>query len=133
MGRTLGFTASVIALLVLGVLAVRPAASAEDDTPAKAGIDAKTAFGRIKTLVGTWKSQISDEHQAAKKDGHEELDKGGSSVTYKLTGAGSALVETQFPGCAARNGVHLPSRRRRFANDPLLCREEPTAGQARSG
>ena len=98
MERKLGFMACIAALLVVGVLAVPPVTSVADDTPAKAGIDAKTAFARIKTLVGTWKSEIKDLHQEGKGEEHKDLHKGDSSVTYKLTGAGSALVETQFPG-----------------------------------
>jgi hypothetical protein len=96
MRRELGFTACIAALFVVGILAAPQVANAGDDTPAKAGIDAKSAFARIKTLVGTWKSKT--EHKAGKSKEHEDQDKGDSAVTYKLTGAGSALVETQFPG-----------------------------------
>ena len=52
----------------------------------------------MKTLVGTWTSKPSDELKAeAKKEHGEDLPEE-VSVTFKLTGAGSALVETQFPG-----------------------------------
>lgn len=94
MVRALGLTAWISAVLIIGILAAPRVANADDTkvTP-KAGIDAKTAFARIKTLAGTWKSQTSDEHKAD----HGEA-KGDPPVIYKLTGAGSALVETQFPG-----------------------------------
>jgi hypothetical protein len=79
--------------LTMGILAGAQAAAA-DDEGAKAGVDAKTAFAKIKTLVGDWKSEISGEHEkkAAEHQKPEAL------ITYRLTGAGSALVETQFPG-----------------------------------
>ena len=98
MGGRLGLTAYVAAVFMAGILAAPRLTGAEDKGNAKTGIDAKAAFARIKTLVGTWKSQISDEHQAGTGKEHEEVHKGDSSVTFKLTGAGSALVETQFPG-----------------------------------
>lgn len=46
-------------------------------------VGAKEAFERLKGLVGTWEGK-----------GHGE----DFTVVFKLTGAGSALVETQFPG-----------------------------------
>jgi hypothetical protein len=98
MGRRLGLTAYVAAVFMMGVLAAPRLTSAEDKDNTKTGIDAKAAFARIKTLVGTWKGHVADEHQAGNDKEHEGLFKGDSSVTYKLTGAGSALVETQFPG-----------------------------------
>jgi hypothetical protein len=81
------------AVLTVGVLAGARVAAA-DDKAANAGVDAKTAFAKIKTLVGEWKSEISGEH--AKEAGQHQ--KSETVVTYRLTGAGSALVETQFPG-----------------------------------
>jgi hypothetical protein len=99
MTRNLGFSAFFAALFLAGFLALPQVTTAEDDTPAKAGIDAKAAFARLKTLVGTWKGKTSHEQQAAKKNG-DDHHKGEYTVTYKLTGAGSALVETQFPGKA---------------------------------
>ncbi|MFI5454467.1 MAG: hypothetical protein ACHRXM_03365 [Isosphaerales bacterium] len=100
MGRRLGLTAYVAAVFMGGVLAAPALTSAEDKPDVKAGVDAKAAFKRLKTLVGSWKSEISDEYQAGKSKEHPDHAKGDSSVTYKLTGAGSALVETQFPGAA---------------------------------
>jgi hypothetical protein len=100
MKSTLGLSACVGSFFVASALAVAQVGAAGDDTPAKAGVDAKTAFAKIKTLKGSWKSEITDEHQAGADKKHDDAHKGDSSVTYKLTGAGSALVETQFPGAA---------------------------------
>jgi hypothetical protein len=46
------------------------------------------AFEKMKSLVGTWKGKAS----------HGESEVFDASVTYRLTGGGSALVETLFPG-----------------------------------
>jgi hypothetical protein len=96
----LRLTAWISAVVMVGILAV-PRFTDADDTKVttKAGIDAKEAFARIKTLAGTWKSQTTDEQKAdhAEKDEFHKEDK---PVIYKLTGAGSALMETQFPGSA---------------------------------
>jgi hypothetical protein len=96
MTRTLGFTAFFAGLLLAGFLALPQMTIAEDDTPAKAGIDAKTAFKRIKTLVGTWKGKTVEEEKSGHEKGDQKHD-AETTVIYKLTGAGSALVETQFP------------------------------------
>jgi hypothetical protein len=45
----------------------------------------KEAFAQLKKLVGTWEGTGEDK---------------GMKVIYKLTGAGSALIETQLPGTA---------------------------------
>ncbi len=45
----------------------------------------KQAFEKLKTLVGTWEGTGED---------------AGMKVVYKLTGAGSALIETQMPDTA---------------------------------
>jgi hypothetical protein len=101
MRSTLGLSACVGSILVVGALATAQVGLAGDDTPpAKTGVDAKAAFAKIKTLKGTWKSAISDEAEAGAQKKHDDAHKGDSAVTYKLTGAGSALVETQFPGAA---------------------------------
>jgi hypothetical protein len=99
MARGLTLTARILAIVILGVLAT-PRFTAADDAKVttKTGIDAKAAFARIKTLAGTWKSHASDEPKADHGKAKEEEHKGDKSVIYKLTGAGSALVETQFPG-----------------------------------
>ena len=49
------------------------------------GIEPKVAFDRLKTLEGTWNLPEHDGHPA-------------STVTYRLTGKGSALMETMMPG-----------------------------------
>lgn len=54
---------------------------AEQESPAK------QAFARMKTLVGTWEGKMGE--------GADAYD---STVVYKLTGGGSALVETLGPG-----------------------------------
>jgi hypothetical protein len=99
MARGLGLTVWIVAVVVVGTLAA-PRFTVADDTNAtiKTGIDAKTAFKRIKTLAGTWKSQTADLGKADHGKVKDEDHKGDSPVIYKLTGAGSALVETQFPG-----------------------------------
>ena len=43
----------------------------------------KDAFAQLKKLVGTWEEDSKD---------------GGNKVIYKLTGAGTTLIETQMPG-----------------------------------
>ncbi len=47
-------------------------------------LTAKQAFERLKTLEGTWEGKASGDMDV--------------KVVYKVTGAGSALIETQFPG-----------------------------------
>jgi hypothetical protein len=89
MKRNIGLMGSIALALVAVVLATSGRICAADDA-VKQGVDAKTAFDQIKTLAGTWKAEVSGKH----KEEHA----GANSVTYKLTGAGSALVETQFPG-----------------------------------
>jgi hypothetical protein len=130
--------AAWVAAALLGGAAL--AVAAEKDAP-KAGIDAKAAFARLKTLKGTWQSAVSDEHKAAKKGEHSEKHTGKSTVIYRLTGAGSALVETQLPGsniemvsvyhldrndlrmthyCAAGNQPHMKLDQARSTADHLI-------------
>ncbi len=91
----LKLTAWVALVLIGGVLvAPQPTTGQEKAEVKKGGVDAKTAFKLIKTLAGTWKSQSSGENQKEEEDHH----KGEKTVIYKLTGGGSALVETQLPG-----------------------------------
>ncbi len=77
-------------------------AGAGDETPSKGGVNAKATFARLKKLVGTWKVQHDATGKAAdfKKsvEKHKDAHGGQESVIFKLTGAGSALVETQLPG-----------------------------------
>jgi len=142
MARAFGLTTMVAAVVIMGIMAAPRTTNADDSKAAgKSGIDAKAAFARIKTLAGTWSSQISGEHKADKSKEHEDRHSGGVSVTYKLTGAGSALVETQFPGeahemvsvyhldgddlrmthyCAAQNQPHVKLDRVHSTPDHLI-------------
>lgn len=73
----------IAALMVSGALAAT-AARSEDEPAAKAPADAKAAFARLKGLVGRWTNEGEPEGE----------------VHYRLTGGGSALVETLMPGSA---------------------------------
>jgi len=97
MARRLGLIAYVAAVFMGGVMAAPRLSSAQDKPDLKTGVDAKSAFKRLKTLAGSWKTQITDEHKSDKSKDHNDRH-GQVAVNYKLTGAGSALVETQFPG-----------------------------------
>jgi hypothetical protein len=76
----IAFTA--VAALILAGCATPPVAQ----PTATGNVDAKAAFAKLKTLAGDWEGGI----------GTPDGPKG--AVTYRVTGAGSALVETQFPG-----------------------------------
>ena len=84
---------SVLALsaLTIGTLLISPATVRGDDSEKeKAPVTASSAFSQLKTLEGIWKNKVTAFHE------HEhEAD---TKVIYHLTGAGSALVETDFPG-----------------------------------
>jgi hypothetical protein len=83
-------------IVVLGGVGL---AGAGDETPAKGTVDVKATFARLKKLAGTWKAEFEASGDAAKKAKEHQDEHGGpQSVVFKLTGAGSALVETQFPG-----------------------------------
>lgn len=60
------------------IVAAAAALSIADAAPT-----AKEAFEQLKKLVGTWEESAVD---------------GGNKVVYKLTGAGTTLIETQMPG-----------------------------------
>jgi hypothetical protein len=94
MKRKLYLMTWLVTVLTAGVLA-RAVVAVADDKDAKGGVDAKSAFAKIKTLVGEWKSEISGGHGPKGGGQHEKEE---AVVTYRLTGAGSALIETQFPG-----------------------------------
>jgi hypothetical protein len=74
----------IAAVLVCGfgswLAAQTPAAPAQPVVP-------KDVFSRLKTLIGTWQGKGLDKTKEMPVQ-----------VTYRLTGAGSALVETLFPG-----------------------------------
>ena len=69
------------------IVAVSP-----DDKPVPAKkIEPREAFEKLKGLAGDW-------HAVAKTDHDNHLGKDASKVTFRVTAAGSALAETQFPG-----------------------------------
>ena len=71
------------AIGLVGMLAVATRAA---DGP---GIDAKTAFAKLKTLAGEWTAET--EEQGGHGGGHQK-------VVYRVTARGSALMQHQFPG-----------------------------------
>jgi hypothetical protein len=84
------------AIVIMGGLRT---ADAGDGAPAKEGVEAKAAFARLKKLAGTWTADIKHGGEAkGKAEEHKDAHGGRPTVVFKLTGAGSALVETQFPG-----------------------------------
>jgi hypothetical protein len=94
-----GLSAWVAAIAMVGVLALNAQTNGDDaKDKAKSGIDAKTAFAKIKTLKGNWKSQIKSDDQSADHKENTKHDGAEPPVIFSLTGAGSAVVETQFPG-----------------------------------
>ncbi len=83
-------TLPVLATLAMGTFAIGLAEVRSDENDKdKSPVTAKAAFTHLKTLTGTWKNKIGGDSE------HEHP--GDSRVTYRLTGAGSALVETDFP------------------------------------
>ena len=94
-------------MVVAGVVAllggVRPGL-AGDEAPTKPGVEARAAFGRLKKMAGTWSAEIAADGKAAdfkkKVEKHKQGHGAEPSVIFKLTGGGSALVETQMPGAA---------------------------------
>jgi len=83
-------TLTALSALALGTVMIAPATARSDDNDKdKTPITAKSAFTQLKTMAGTWKYKVSDAKE------HEHPDD--SKVIYRLTGAGSALVETDFP------------------------------------
>ena len=70
-------------LAVLGVLA-----SADDNENASASKSTKSQFEQLKKLAGDWTGKASHE-------GNEAFD---ATVSYKVTSAGSAVMETLFGG-----------------------------------
>lgn len=81
---------TMLALLALAGLLAAPAALSQHDHDhaMPAGKPANPTFEKLKGLEGTWTGK------AGPKGGEASA----STVTYKLTGGGSALVETLFPG-----------------------------------
>src|ERR1700758_3109950 len=99
MTKRIGLVVCLAAVFTLAGLSRPLFSGPTNDTPTKDGIEAEVAFKKLKTLVGSWTGKTShgEKKEEAKKD-HEDAMPDEVSVTYKLTGAGSALVETQFPG-----------------------------------
>jgi hypothetical protein len=87
------------AIVILGGVGL---AGAGDDAPAKEGVEAKAVFARLKKLTGTWNVELAASGKAAdfkeKIEKHKDPHAPQPGVIFKLTGAGSALVETQMPG-----------------------------------
>ena len=142
MTKRIGLVVCLAAVFVLAGLSRPVLSGPADDTPTKDGIEAEAAFKKLKTLVGSWTGKTShdEKKEEAKKD-HEDAMPDEVSVTFKLTGAGSALVETQFPGmphemvsvyhldrkelrmthyCAARNQPHLKLDRAKSSPDEFV-------------
>ena len=93
MSRKLIGLAGMATIVLGGLLGRAGLARAGEDAGVKDGVSAKAAFARLKTLAGTWKS-----HETAQKKEHADAHPAESTVTYRLTGAGSALIETLLPG-----------------------------------
>jgi hypothetical protein len=94
--RASGIGVVACAIVLLGGLRT---AGAGDDAPAKEGVEARAAFARLKKLAGTWTAETSHGGEAkSKAEEHKAAHGDRPTVVFKLTGAGSALVETQFPG-----------------------------------
>jgi hypothetical protein len=87
--RIFYFNALVLVASVV-VAAVEPVSADDANKEGAAPPTAREAFAKLKTLKGSWVNKSVMKH----KD--EEM-KSESTVNYKLTGAGSALVETDFP------------------------------------
>jgi hypothetical protein len=98
MNRKLIAMTGMVAITLGGLLGRAGLARAGADAGAKDGVAAKAAFARLKTLAGTWKGQLISTDAAAKPKECPAGHGAESTVTYRLTGAGSDLVETQFPG-----------------------------------
>jgi len=79
-------------------------AGAGDEAPAERGVEAEAAFAKLEELAGTWTVEYEATGQAAdfKKtlDEHKTGPADHRLVIFKLTGAGSALVEAPMPGGA---------------------------------
>ena len=97
--RAGGMVAVAVGIVILGGVGL---AGAGDDTSAKAGVEAKAVFARLKKLVGNWNVEYAATGKAAelqkKHEEHKDHRAAQPGVIFKLTGAGSALVETQMPG-----------------------------------
>jgi len=74
----------------LGLVLITPGMLCSDEADrGKSPVTASEVFARLKSLVGTWNNDVSSTE-------HKKHD-AASNVVYRLTGADSALVETDFP------------------------------------
>ena len=125
----------MVVLGSVGILAGARLAVAEGgDAAKKEGVEAKAAFARLKTLAGTWKVKFGGNPDAGKaKDHQEKHDASPATVTFRLTGAGSTVVETQFPGQGHEmiTMYHLDGQDLRMTH--YCARGESAAIEARSG
>ena len=85
----------LILLAAVAVLAAAQGATAATTSPAPAPSDAKAAFERLKQLAGTWTMPMPETKAEMKADAKIPPQ---ATVNYKLTGGGSAVTETLFPG-----------------------------------
>jgi hypothetical protein len=75
-------TSARVACALLGLMVgIGPAWAADEE-----GVEAKTAFDRLKKLEGEWKTTGTDAHKHIEK------------VLYKVTAAGTTLMETMHCG-----------------------------------
>jgi hypothetical protein len=80
-------------------------------------VNAAGAFAHLKALAGTWSGH------AMTPDGPP------ASVSYRLTGGGTAVMET----LAARDADRLHAERQRHHGHALLQRRQPAGHEARQG
>jgi hypothetical protein len=74
--------AACAAVALVGLVMTVPVGAAD-----KAGLEAKEAFARLKTLAGEWKAE--GECSGMCQDG---------KISYRVTANGSVVMETLFPG-----------------------------------
>jgi hypothetical protein len=90
MNRTLTSVLSALILLVAGAaIAADDATGAAPTSPDQVVYDAQSAFAFLKSMAGTWEGQSAKEHDHA---GYGRL------VEVRTSAAGSAVVQTLFPG-----------------------------------
>lgn len=83
---TLARAAVLVSAAALAACSSAPPAPAATASSSVAPVDAKAAFAKMKGLAGTWEGGIG------KPDGPK------GQVVYRVTGHGTAVMETQFPG-----------------------------------
>ena len=110
------------ACCLLGALVATAFAEETSTKAPKAGIDAKTAFEKLKTLDGDWKVDAEGGHAPK-----------GGKISYKVTAAGSVVMETQFAGTDHEmiSMYHLDGDNP--DHDPLLRRTKSAEDEAGQG